>query len=190
MASASLPQLFQAVEIDGEPYWDGGYCGNPTLWPMIQSGIARDLIVVQLVPDLEDDLPKDASSIRRRIGEIVFNSSLVAEMQAINAMRSVADRGAGPASARDVRMHRIGPPRRELLDRGTSYERSRGWLLLLHDEGRAAARRFLARHGGDLGVRETLDIAKVFADGHKPKVRVSPAEMLARRESAVSHAAR
>ena len=190
MASASLPQLFQAVEIDGEPYWDGGYCGNPTLWPMIQSGIARDLIVVQLVPDLEEELPKDAPSIRRRIGEIVFNSSLVAEMQAINAMRSVADRGAGPASALDVRMHRIGPPRRELLDRGTSYERSRDWLLLLHAEGRREARRFLARHGGDLGVRETLDIAKAFADGHKPKVRVSAGEAPARRESAVSHAAR
>src|SRR5215471_9559842 len=173
MASASLPQLFQAVEIDGEPYWDGGYCGNPTLWPMIQSGIARDLIVVQLVPDLEDDLPKDASSIRRRIGEIVFNSSLVAEMQAINAMRSVADRGAGPASARDVRMHRIGPPRRELLDRGSSYERSRGWLELLYDEGRAEARQFMDRHGVDIGVRETLDIARVYADDHKPKLRVS-----------------
>jgi NTE family protein len=176
IASASLPQLFQAVEIDGEAYWDGGYCGNPTLWPMIQSGVARDLILVQLVPDLEDDLPKDAPSIRRRIGEIVFNSSLVAEMQAITAMRSVADRGAGPASALDVRMHRIGPPRRELLDRGSSYERTRGWLELLHGEGCAEARRFLARHGGDLGVRETLDIAKVFADDHKPKVRVSASD--------------
>ena len=191
VASASMPQLFQAVEIDGEAYWDGGYCGNPTLWPMIQSGVARDLILVQLVPDLEDDLPKDAPSIRRRIGEIVFNSSLVAEMQAISAMRSVADRGAGPASALDVRMHRIGPPRRELLDRGSSYERSRGWLELLHGEGRAEARRFLAHHGGDLGLRETLDIAKVFADDHKPKVRVSAEdESQIRRELAASNATR
>ena len=176
VASASLPQLFQAVEIDGEPYWDGGYCGNPTLWPMIQNGIARDLILVQLVPDLEHNLPKDAPSIRRRIGEIVFNSSLVAEMQAIAAMRSVADRGAGPASALDVRMHRIGPPRRELLDRGTSFERSRDWLELLREEGRAEAKRFLGRHGKDLGLRETLDVARVFADGRKPKVRVSASE--------------
>jgi len=173
VASASLPQLFQAVEIDGEAYWDGGYCGNPTLWPMIKSDMARDLIVVQLVPDLGDDVPKDATSIRRRIGEIVFNSSLVAEMQAITAMRSVADRGAGAASAVDVRLHRIGPPRRELLETGSSLERSRGWLELLYDEGRAEARHFMDRHAADLGVRETLDIARVYADGHKPKLRVS-----------------
>ena len=173
VASASLPQLFQAVEIDGEAYWDGGYCGNPTLWPMIKSDMARDLIVVQLVPDLGDDVPKDATSIRRRIGEIVFNSSLVAEMQAITAMRSVADRGAGAASARDVRLHRIGPPSRELLETGSSLERSRGWLELLYDEGRAEARHFMDRHASDLGVRETLDIARVYADDHKPKLRVS-----------------
>src|SRR5215472_877001 len=172
LASASLPQLFQAVEIDGEAYWDGGYCGNPTLWPMVQSGVARDLIVVQLVPDLADDVPKDASSIRRRIGEIVFNSSLVAEMQAITAMRSVAGRSAGQASALDVRLHRIGPPRRDLLERGSSFERSRGWLELLYEAGRADARQFMEQHSADLGVRETLDVAHVFADEHKPKVRV------------------
>ena len=176
LASASLPQLFQAVEIDGEAYWDGGYCGNPTLWPMIHSDISRDLIVVQLVPDLADAVPKDASSIRRRIGEIVFNSSLVAEMQAIAAMRSVASRGAGVASALELRMHRIGPPRRELLESGSSLERSRSWLELLYDEGRTEARQFMLRHGTDLGVRETLDIARVYADDHKPKLRVSAKE--------------
>jgi NTE family protein len=135
--------------------------------------MARDLIVVQLVPDLAADVPKDASSIRRRIGEIVFNSSLVAEMQAIHAMRSVADRGTGVASARDVRLHRIGPPRRELLETGSSLERSRGWLKLLYDEGRAEARQFMERHGIDIGVRETLNIARAYADDHKPKLRVS-----------------
>src|SRR5947207_1746737 len=92
LASACLPQLFQAVELDGEPYWDGGYCGNPTLWPMIHGDTARDLIVVQLAPDATSEVPKDAASIRRRVGEIVFHSSLVAEMQAITAMRAVAAR--------------------------------------------------------------------------------------------------
>jgi predicted acylesterase/phospholipase RssA len=94
LASACLPQLFQAVEIEGEWYWDGGYSGNPTLWPLIGGGAARDLIVVQLTPDDTPQLPKDAASIRRRIGEIVFHSSLVSEMQAIAAMRTVATRGA------------------------------------------------------------------------------------------------
>jgi NTE family protein len=172
VASASLPQLFQAVEIDGEPYWDGGYIGNPTLWPMIHSGVARDLIVVQLVPDSTDDVPRDAPAIRRRVGEIVFNSSLVAEMQAISAMRVVAARGDGGASVLDLRLHRIGPPQRELLEQGSTMERSRVWLQRLRGEGRAAAKRFIARHGADLGVRETLDVAGVFTADRKPKVRV------------------
>jgi NTE family protein len=172
LASACLPQLFQAVEIDGEAYWDGGYCGNPTLWPMIHSGAARDLIVVQLVPDSTDDVPTDAPAIRQRIGEIVSNSSLVAEMQAIAAMRSVATRGEGASNVLGLRLHRIGPPPRELLEQGSSLERSRAWLQRLHREGRAAARRFVANHGADIGVRETLDIASEFQDGRKPKVRV------------------
>lgn len=163
LASACLPELFQAVEIDGVPYWDGGYSGNPTLWPMIQSGGTRDLIVVQLVPDGVADAPTDASGIRRRIGEIVFNSSLVAEMQAISAMRAMASGSDVRSNVIDTRLHRIGPPPSALFAHGTSFERSREWLLRLHDEGRRAARRFIARHGPNVGVRETLDVSRVFA---------------------------
>jgi NTE family protein len=175
MASCCLPHLFQAVEIDGEAYWDGGYSGNPTLWPMIHTGMARDLIVVQLAADEVPDVPRDAASIRRRVGEIVFNSSLVAEMQAIMAMRALTQNG-GRAHVHDLRLHRIGPPSRELLDRGSSLERSPGWLEMLFEEGRTSARQFIERRGADIGVRETLDIAKVFADTHKPKVRVAANE--------------
>jgi NTE family protein len=176
LASACLPQLFQAVEIDGEPYWDGGYAGNPTLWPMIHSGVVHDLIVVQLVPDTVEEAPTDGQAIRQRVGEIVFNSSLVAEMQAIAAMRSVAANGDGSSSALDTRLHRIGPPPRELLEQESAMERSRAWLLRLHREGRAAAKRFIARYGEDVGVRETLDIGSVFADGRKPKIRLPASE--------------
>lgn len=171
LASACLPELFHAVELDGEPYWDGGYCGNPTLWPMIHSGLARDIVLVQLAPEFSAEVPLDAPSIRRRIGEIVFNSSLVAEMQSICAMRTLAARHSDPASVLDIRMHRIGPPSQYLLKRGMPSDRSRAWLEQLHDDGIAAGRRFVVRHGGDVGVRETLDIARVFADGHKPKMR-------------------
>ena len=176
VASACLPQLFHAVEIDGEAYWDGGYSGNPTLWPIIHDGSANDVIVVQLSPDTADEVPKDAAGIRRRVGEIVFNSSLVAEMQAIAAMRAIAARADAPASVANLRLHRIGPPRRTLFDQGSALERSRAWLELLFDEGRQAARGFLARHAADLGVRETLDIARVFTDAHKPKLRVAANE--------------
>jgi NTE family protein len=162
LASACLPQLFQAVEIDGEPYWDGAYLGNPALAPMIRSGAARDLVVVQLVPDGPEDAPRDALSIRRRVGEIVFNASLVAEMQAIATLRDVA--GSRKAAVRDLRLHRIGPPRRELLQQGSTLERSRIWLERLRAEGRAAAKAFIARHADDIGVRETLDVAATFTD--------------------------
>jgi NTE family protein len=174
VASACLPQLFQAVEIDGEPYWDGGYSGNPTLWPMIHDETIRDLIVVQLVPDEVDGAPTDASGIRRRVGEIVFNSSLVAEMQAISAMRALVLRGDGDVGILDTRLHRIGPPPPTLLMTGSPLERSRQWLLQLYGEGRAAARRFITRHSANVGVRETLDVTRFFVGGQRPKM-ASPA---------------
>src|SRR5260370_37665892 len=140
---------------------------------MIHSGVVHDLIVVQLVPDATDDVPTNAPAIRQRVGEIVFNSSLVAEMQAIAAMRSVAARGDGASRVLDLRLHRIGPPPRELLEQESSMERSRAWLQRLHREGRTAAKRFIPRHGAHLGVRATLDTATAFAAEPKPKVRVS-----------------
>jgi NTE family protein len=176
LASACLPQLFHAVELDGEPYWDGGYSGNPTLWPMIHDSAANDIVVVQLAPDVADELPKDAAAIRRRVGEIVFNSSLVAEMQAICAMRALAARTGQRASVADVRLHRIGPPKRTLFEQGSAVERSRAWLTLLFDEGRRATRLFLDRHAADIGTRETLDVAGVFTDARKPKLRTAAAE--------------
>ena len=173
LASACLPTLFQAVEIDGEPYWDGGYCGNPTLWPMIHTGTARDIVVVQLVPDEVPETPRDAPAIRQRIGEIVFNSSLVAEMQSIAAMRALAARGEGPTVMRELRMHRIGPPPRDMIEPGSALDRSRTALLQLHDEGRSAGRQFIAQYGADIGVRETLDIAATYIDARKPKMRIA-----------------
>jgi len=173
LASACLPQMFQAVEVDGERYWDGGYSGNPTLWPLIQGGGSRDLIVVQLTPQQVTELPTDSAAIHRRIDEIVFASSLVAEMQAIAAMRAMASReNDSTSSVLDVRLHRVGPPPAEVSVQGSPMERSRVWLEMLHEEGRRAAKRFLRRDAAAIGVRETLDIAKVFADGRKPKVRI------------------
>jgi len=173
LASACLPQIFQAVELDGECYWDGGYGGNPTLWPLIHSGTASDLILVQLAQDTVSEVPKDAASIQNRINEIVFNSSLVAEMQAIAALRAAAARVDGASPISNVRLHRIGPPRPELFQQGSSSELSRAWLDTLFVEGRGAARDFLSRNGAKIGVTETLDIGKVFTDGRKPKLRAA-----------------
>ncbi len=172
-----MPELFQAVELDGERYWDGGYCGNPTLWPMIHSGLADDLIVVQLAPEFAE-VPTDGQGIRRRVGEIIFNSSLVAEMQAITAMRALAERNEDPSHLLAVRMHRIGPRAMSCtsMDRRPSV-RARGCSC---SATRASMPRgaFLAANGADLGVRETLDVARAFSDGHKPKMRVGVQDAL------------
>jgi NTE family protein len=171
-ASACLPQLFQAVEIDGEPYWDGGFSGNPTLWPLIRHGrhgAASDVVLVQLAPDAVADTPQDAAAIKKRIGEMMFNASLVAEMQAILAIREAAQ-GASPFAG--ARLHRVGPPPPALMERGSPVERSWSWLTELRDEGRAAARTFLKRHAANIGRHETLDIARLFQSPQKPRIRV------------------
>jgi len=162
LASACLPQLFQAVEIDGEPYWDGGYSGNPALWPMIDGEQGRDVILVQLTPAGPASVPSDHMSIQRRIHEIVFNASLVAEMRSIAGMRAVGGAGRVATRVRELRLHRVGPPPARLLADGSPLERSSAWIERLQGAGRRAVQRFLTRHHGDLGVRETLDIGTMF----------------------------
>src|SRR5690606_17199242 len=81
MASACLPQVFQAVEIDGEAYWDGGFMGNPALFPLIYDSPSRDIIIVHVNPLVRPDVPRTALEIENRINEISFNSSLISEMR-------------------------------------------------------------------------------------------------------------
>ncbi len=172
-ASACLPQIFRAVQIDGESYWDGGYCGNPTLWPLVRHGKANDIVLVQLSPERRDEVPRDAAGIRERAAEIVFNSSLVAEMQAIHAIREIAGGASAKSAFLKTRFHRIGPPPDAMLsESGAASDRSWLWLTQLRDEGHSAARRFMTRNRSKLGVASTLDIAKAFFDHHKPMVNL------------------
>ncbi len=188
LASACLPDLFPAVELDGDFYWDGGYGGNPTLWPMIHSGLAEGVVLVQLVPDRIEQVPTDSLSIRRRVGEIVFHSSLVAEMQAIHAMRALADTRNAEGRFAQLRLHRIGPPRLELFEQGNGIERARAWLQLLHSEGLMAGKQFIRDHGGDIGLRETLDIATFFIDSRKPKIPLPSNDVVVPNEDPLDHA--
>ena len=172
LASACLPTLFPTVELDGEHYWDGGYAGNPTVWPMIRSGLADDLILVQLVPERIEEVPLDTPSIRRRVAEIVFNASLASEMRAIVAMRQLAaPPGATDTRVAGIRLHRIGPPRAHLYDEGNGADRAPEWLHRLRDEGAGAAERFMAAYGTDLGVRETLDVGRAFFESHASRTQ-------------------
>jgi len=188
VASASLPQLFQAVEIGGEPYWDGGYSGNPTLRTLVEEHADRDVLIVQLTPNEAIHAPRDAVGIQRRVNEIVFNASLVAEIQSLAALREVARDGDDPTGLRRLRLHRIGPPRADVLAGGSPLERSPGWIARLMDSGREDGRSFLRRHHDDLGVRETLDVAAFGAAPWPVEKARLPADAGARSQAGLGQA--
>jgi NTE family protein len=164
MASACLPNVFRAVEIDGVPYWDGGYLGNPVIFPFFRSTTTEDVLVVQINPLERDATPTSSSEIMNRINEITFNSSLIAEYRAIDFVARLIDRGRlprgiGPGQYRRINIHRI------LLDRfGTNFDAHSklstdyDFFEMLHLSGKRAARRFLDEHFDDIGVRGTVDL--------------------------------
>ena len=169
LASACLPQMFRAVEIDGESFWDGGYTGNPTLWPLVRHPGEADICLVQLSPGTVQTMPIEVSQIRQRVGEVVFHSSLVAEMQAIQAIRASARAQHISNKFTRARFHRIGPPPDEIAGAGAATDRSPRFIRLLADGGRDAARAFLARDAKAIGQRETLEISKHFVDAHRTR---------------------
>ena len=165
LASACLPTMFRAVGIDGEPYWDGGYAGNPTITPLVRETDAHDTVVVQINPTERSDEPRTAADILNRLNEISFNSPLAKELRMIALLRQVADPGTGEG-ARWARMktHRI---KSDLLATfGASSKLNAEWAFVskLHEEGRRAAGEFLDRHGDDLGVRSTADLDILLAE--------------------------
>ncbi|MGC3964898.1 MAG: patatin-like phospholipase family protein [Rhodocyclaceae bacterium] len=159
LASACLPMLFQAVEIDGDAYWDGGYAGNPTMTPLIRECDSMDTILVQINPIERSGIPRSARDILNRLNEVSFNGVLLKELRMMALLHRVADvaheEGARWAS---MRIHRIASD--VMLDLGYSTKLNAEWefLVMLRDQGRAAAQAFLDDHGADLGQRSTLDL--------------------------------
>ena len=159
LASACLPTMFQAVEIDGEAYWDGGYSGNPSMAPLIRECHASDTILVQINPIERPGTPKTAREIHNRLNEIAFNAVLIKELRMAALLRKVVDPGSGEgAILAKMRIHRIASD--AMIDLGYSSKLLAEWefFCMLRDEGRRAAEAFLDAHGADLGVRSTLDI--------------------------------
>ena len=163
LASACLPTLFQAVEIDGEAYWDGGYSGNPTITPLVRDCSSDDTILVQINPVERPGVPRTAREINNRVNEVSFNATLLKELKMISVLREVANPGncEGALWAR-MRVHRIASA--AMADLGYSSKLNAEWdfLTFLRDEGRQAAEEFLQRHGHDLGRRSTLDLEGVL----------------------------
>ena len=164
MASAALPLVFHAGEIDGAPYWDGGYTANPPIYPFFRTTQTEDVLVVQINPVTRTGTPKSSQEIINRVNEITFNASLLAEYRAIEFVSRLIDqgrlpRGTGPGEYRRINVHRIdlgfiGKKLTPASRLNTDFD----FFEMLHRAGRRAARRFLGTHFDDIGVRSTLDL--------------------------------
>jgi NTE family protein len=159
LASACLPTLFQAIEIDGENYWDGGYSGNPTITPLVRECESKDTILVQINPVERPGLPRAARDILNRLNEVSFNAVLLKELRMIALLRHVTqpDNCESAKWAR-MRIHRISSEM--MVELGYSSKLNAEWefLCMLRDEGRRAGDAFLRGHYEDLGRSSTFDL--------------------------------
>jgi NTE family protein len=159
LASACLPTLFQAIEIDGEAYWDGGYAGNPTITPLIQECSSSDTILVQVNPIERPGTPRSARDIINRVNEVSFNATLLKELRMMAVLRQVADPGNSEGARwAKMRIHRISSATMTELGYSSKLNAEWDFFVMLRNEGRRSAEAFLAAHGGDLGARSTLDL--------------------------------
>lgn len=165
LASACLPTMFRAIEIDGEPYWDGGFAGNPTITPLVRESEAHDTILVQINPTERPEAPRSAAEILNRLNEISFNSPLAKELRMIALLRQVVDAGTGEGARwANMRAHRIKSDM--LAEFGASSKLNAEWefVSMLRAEGRRAASEFLDAHLDDLGKRSTANLDVLLAE--------------------------
>ena len=163
LASACLPTLFQAIEIDGEGYWDGGYSGNPTITPLVRECNSKDTVLVQINPVERPGLPRSARDILNRLNEVSFNAVLLKELRMIALLRQVAQPdNSEKAKWADMRIHRISSD--VMVELGYSSKLNAEWefLCMLRDEGRRAGDAFLTAHHEDLGRRSTFDLDELL----------------------------
>lgn len=159
LASACLPTLFQAIEIDGEPYWDGGYSGNPTMTPLVRELSSDDTILIPINPVERPGTPKSAADIMNRLNEVSFNAVLLKELRMIALLRKVADTGNSEgAEWAKMRIHMV--PNSLMATLGYSSKLNAEWdfLSMLKEEGRKSAEAFLEKDGDKLGVQSSIDL--------------------------------
>jgi NTE family protein len=159
LASACLPTMFQAVAVEGDNYWDGGYSGNPTITPLVRECKSHDTILVQINPVERPGTPKTAREILNRLNEVSFNAVLLKELRMIALLRQIADPGDTEGAIwAGMRIHRVASDL--MVNLGSSSKLNAEWdfLCMLRDAGRAAAESFLAAHGADLGRRSSYDV--------------------------------
>lgn len=172
LASACLPTVFQAVEIDDpqtgrkEAYWDGGYTGNPALHPLFDQTLPDDIVIVNINPMVRDSVPKSAPEIQNRINEVSFNSALLHDLRAINFVHRLLDQGRIPKGAmKKVLVHMIADDGL-MQSLGVATKTVPNPLVIseLKSAGRRAAERFLSHHKDDLNERQTVDLGAIFGE--------------------------
>ncbi|WP_209424656.1 patatin-like phospholipase family protein [Pararhodobacter sp. SW119] len=166
IASACLPQLFPAVEIEGEHYWDGGFSANPALMPLVTSDESPDIVIVQINPILREECPMSAREIINRVNEISFNTALIKELRTIALMQQVvAEKGVDLGAAGKTHIHLIHADT-EVQDLAASSKMNAEWgyLEMLFQRGRSWADTWLAAHFDKIGHESSFDLEKFFDD--------------------------
>ena len=169
MASACLPQLFRAVDVGGEAYWDGGFMGNPALFPLFYHTKSRDVVIVHINPIERVGVPATAPEIQDRVNEITFNSSLLRELRVVAFVTRLIEQGwlkdEYVGRMKHVLMHAIrADEAMSGLPVASKLNTDWGFLTRLRDLGRAAADAWLAQSFEHLGERSTVDLARDYLD--------------------------
>lgn len=166
MASACLPMLFRAVEIEGQHYWDGGYSGNPALHPLIYQCKSCDIVLIQINPIERAGLPDTGAEIMDRVNELTFNASLLGQMRSIDFVNRLIERGhLPPDKYRTVRLHRIdGGEALEAFPASTKSSADGAMIEKLFELGRLCASKWLKKNYDEVGVKTTINISKDYLD--------------------------
>lgn len=164
LASACLPFLFQAVEIEGQHYWDGGYIGNPPLFPLITQTESKDILIIQINPVNITKMPTNSREILDRINTLSFNSSLMRELRAVNFVTNLIDNGElSQEKHKRVYIHTIEAESVvEGLGVSSKLNTDSEYLKYLFDGGRRLASEFLEQHFDKIGEESSTDIAEKF----------------------------
>jgi len=153
LASACLPQIFKAVKVGKEYFWDGGYMGNPPLFPLIKGTDTNDILLIQINPCRIAKVPERSDEILTRINEISFNSSLMAELRLIEFKNKLVSKGyTMDGKLRKICYHVIGADNAlEQFDVSSKSNTSRDFIELLRNRGRESATHWLKRNYNTIG---------------------------------------
>ena len=187
MASACLPQLFQAPEIDGKLYWDGGYSANPALRPLLEMGETLDILLVQINPLKGAGRPTSAADIADRVGDLTFNASLIAQMRTVALINELVERGLTREGVQPLRMHRIDGGQALLDMPATSKSQPRpATLEQLFALGQENAQRWLKRRFDLVGEKSSINLLRDYGDPFKLDFQPVSGDAAAADESALA----